>query len=584
MSELFDTLGLDADVSWRWWVGSMAKVTVWLAAVWLVESLLKRRSSALRHATVLAGAVSVPLVLLLNLSPIPDAEGWQARAWWTRTVAAAVEVGGETSPAAAAPGEKPAALQPPPREQPSAWLQWVMLTWSVGMMWSLVCLAGSWWRARRMQRRCLAFPSSGLPAEFRSLRVFTGAAVPMTVGLCRPAVLLPSDAVTWPEAQRMAILRHEAAHVRRRDVLWAALAHAALAPVWWHPLAWRTRKALARLREEACDDAVLRAGVAPDGYAELLLRFVQAGHEQRVHEHPAPLAVGIAPGSYWHRRLARLFDASADRRPLARWHLVGVAVPVAAAAGSGTLMVGCASPVRSSIAVSPVSFAEKNPVSIPPLPSGTVIYRVELTFFELILPEQHVAHLPDFVAAASGQKRVLSPEEGWQLFHVRRKGTRDLLTAPQITVKAGQRAKFEEIREFVYPTAFESDAQGKPVPVTYETRNIGATCEVEVRRPTPDGRVRLRVVPSLVEFRGFRPHPTVARAQEPIFDTRETLFDGTLENGSYIVIGATNDSQSRVDFVPGLGVLPVVGRLFRHQQEETYKRLAAVRVVVSPAP
>jgi type II secretory pathway component GspD/PulD (secretin) len=92
------------------------------------------------------------------------------------------------------------------------------------------------------------------------------------------------------------------------------------------------------------------------------------------------------------------------------------------------------------------------------------------------------------------------------------------------------------------------------------------------------------VVPSLVEFRGFRPHPTVAGAQEPIFDTRETLFDGMLKNGSYIVIGATDDSQSAEDIVPGLGVLPVVGRLFRHQREEPFKRLAAVRVVVSPAP
>jgi hypothetical protein len=354
----------------------------------------------------------------------------------------------------------------------------------------------------------------------------------------------------------------------------------ALSPVWWHPLAWRTRRALARLREEACDDAVLRAGVAPQGYAELLLRFVRAGHDQAAHGHPATLAVGIAPRTDWHRRLARLFDASADRRALARWHLVAVAVPVGAAAVCGTLMVGCAAPARRSI---PVSFPEKNPVAVAPLPSGATGYQVELTFFELTLPEQDAVKLPDFAAAATGQKRVLSPEDGWQLFHVRRNGT-DMLTAPKITLQAGQRGKVEVIREFVYPTAFALDAQGKPVPVTFETRNTGVTCEIEVRRHAGDGRVRLRVVPSLVEFRGFRPHPSVAGAQEPVFDTGDTLFDGTLENGSYVVIGLTDDTRSVEEVVPGLGALPVAGRLFRHQRDERVNRLAAVRVVVSPAP
>jgi beta-lactamase regulating signal transducer with metallopeptidase domain len=580
MNDVLEVLGLDPDSAWMWWLGSMAKVTVWLAAVWLAERWLARRSAAWRHATVLAGALSVPVVLLLNLSPIPDAEGWQARAWWMRTVAGAVEDGGQASPTVAAVAENPGTFLPAGQGAPSSWPRWILLAWAAGMVWSLVTLIRSWRRARRLRSRCVEFPSAGLPDEFRSLRVLTGTTVPMTVGLFRPAVLLPAGAVTWPEAQRTAILRHEAAHVSRRDVLWAAAAHVALAPVWWNPLAWRTRKALARLREEACDDAVVRAGVAPHGYAELLLRFIQAGHEQHAHRHPAPLAVGIAPRTDWHRRLARLFDASADRRALARWHLMALAVPVGAAAVCGTLVVGCAAPARTSV---PLSFPEKNPAAIAPLPAGVTRYQVELTFFELALPEQDVMKLPDFAAAATGQKRVLSPEDGWQLFHVRRNGT-DLLTAPKITLPAGQRGKVEVIREFVYPTAFESDAQGKPVPVTFETQNTGATCEIEVRRQAPDGRVRLRVVPSLVEFRGFRPHPTVAGAQEPIFDTRETLFDGTLENGSYVVIGATDDSQSAEDIVPGLGVLPVVGRLFRHQREEPFKRLAAVRVVVSPAP
>src|SRR5207253_3956813 len=108
----------------------------------------------------------------------------------------------------------------------------------------------------------------------------------------------------------------------------------------------------------------------------------------------------------------------------------------------------------------------------------------------------------------------------------------DLLSAPRVTTKSGQRAVIEIVREFRYPTQFQppqipqtvgtvrNDTSGltgnliplgstSTVPVTpttptaFETRNTGVTLEVE---PVigPDGiTIDLNLVPQVVEFEGF---------------------------------------------------------------------------------
>jgi protein involved in polysaccharide export with SLBB domain/beta-lactamase regulating signal transducer with metallopeptidase domain len=60
-------------------------------------------------------------------------------------------------------------------------------------------------------------------------------------------------------AERSAILRHELAHLRRRD-LWKSLALRALAlPQWFNPLAWLAVRRFDEAAEWACDDAATSA-------------------------------------------------------------------------------------------------------------------------------------------------------------------------------------------------------------------------------------------------------------------------------------------------------------------------------------
>jgi general secretion pathway protein D len=210
----------------------------------------------------------------------------------------------------------------------------------------------------------------------------------------------------------------------------------------------------------------------------------------------------------------------------------------------------------------------------------------------------------------------------------------DLLSAPRVTTKSGQRAVIEIVREFRYPTQFQppqipqtfrSDtvstqletpgaivgAAAFPVtpttPTAFETRNTGVTLEVE---PIvgPDGvTIDLNLVPQVVEFEGFinygSPIKTVqptllgASAQsvvltdnvinQPIFSTRKVTTNVSVWDGQTVVLGGLirEDVQKTEDRTPIIGDIPLLGRLFRTNVEQHIKRNLIIFVtarVVTP--
>jgi type II secretory pathway component GspD/PulD (secretin)/tetratricopeptide (TPR) repeat protein len=216
----------------------------------------------------------------------------------------------------------------------------------------------------------------------------------------------------------------------------------------------------------------------------------------------------------------------------------------------------------------------------------------------------------------------------------------DLLSAPKITTKSGQRAVIEIVREFRYPTQFTEpkvpDITGRgtsntastttialPVvgpstPSNFETRNTGVTLEVE---PVvgPDGiTIDLNLVPQVVEFEGFinygSPIKTVNPAllnfitgstasvtglsqaitltdnviNQPIFSTRKVTTSVSVWDGQTVVLGGLmrEDVQKVEDRTPFLGDIPVVGRLFRSNVDQHIKRNLIIFVtarLVNPA-
>jgi general secretion pathway protein D len=195
-----------------------------------------------------------------------------------------------------------------------------------------------------------------------------------------------------------------------------------------------------------------------------------------------------------------------------------------------------------------------------------------------------------------------------------KKGT-DLMTAPSITARSGEKALIEIIREFIYPTEYEppelpnsigGGGQGDqglggnagifPVtpatPTSFETRNTGVTLEIEPTIGGNDFVIDLRFAPDIVEFEGFVNYgspiqspatdflgnPTTVtitenRIEMPVFSSRRVTTALTIYDGYTVAVGGLmrEDVQTVEDKVPVLGDIPIVGRLFQTKAENRIK-------------
>jgi general secretion pathway protein D len=194
----------------------------------------------------------------------------------------------------------------------------------------------------------------------------------------------------------------------------------------------------------------------------------------------------------------------------------------------------------------------------------------------------------------------------------------DLVSAPKVTTKSGQRATIQIVREFRYPTEYDLPSVTQTpgsiftpatptTPTSFETKPVGITLEVE---PTvgPDGyTIDLILSPRVVEFDGFinygSPISTVVTTvsavgalsvsanflvtanviNKPVFSTREVTTEVTVYDGQTVVIGGLmrEDIQKTEDKVPILGDIPLAGRLFRTTADQHIKRNLIMFVTAS---
>ena len=152
-------------------------------------------------------------------------------------------------------------------------------------------------RVRRCATRSTP-DAHGLPAGGYELRFSEDCPGPLTWGVLRPVILMPWAALDWPLERLEPVLRHELAHVRRRDGLAQALSLLACALYWPNPLVWSARRALRREAEAAADDAVIASGVRPSDYAALLLELAR---QWRGEDRASPSLAMAAPAALTER-------------------------------------------------------------------------------------------------------------------------------------------------------------------------------------------------------------------------------------------------------------------------------------------
>jgi general secretion pathway protein D len=188
----------------------------------------------------------------------------------------------------------------------------------------------------------------------------------------------------------------------------------------------------------------------------------------------------------------------------------------------------------------------------------------------------------------------------------------DLMTAPSITARSGQKATIEVIREFIYPTEYEPPElpQGggnnnligggggggniatPATPTAFETKNTGVTLEIEPTIGENDFVIDLRFLPEIVEFEGFINYGspiqapstdifgnpvnaiiTENRIEMPVFSKRSVNTSLTIYDGYTVAVGGLmrEDIQNVEDKVPILGDIPLIGRLFQSKSENRIK-------------
>ena len=208
----------------------------------------------------------------------------------------------------------------------------------------------------------------------------------------------------------------------------------------------------------------------------------------------------------------------------------------------------------------------------------------------------------------------------------------DLLSAPSVTTKSGQRAIIEVIRELRYPKTYTAPqvpsissttgttvigaAAAVPVVVTpttpqdWETRNTGVTLEVEPVVGGDATTIDLNLIPQVVEFEGFINYGSPINAvgvntvagisvsqpvqltpniiNQPVFSTRKVTTSVSVYDGQTVVLGGLmrEDVQKTEDKVPIIGDIPLVGRAFRTNTEQHTKKNLVIFVtakIITPA-
>lgn len=252
------------------------KSTVLLAAGVLSLRFLQRQDPAVRHVVCLAALASAATVPLLAF--------WSPQ--WSFLISVPASTGAGSGGNTVGTGW-------------ASWLMALATIWALGTLALAVRAVGGWMMLLQVRRRSVYF-QRGDNAEVRTADVNT----PLTCGVMRPLILLPTNAQEWTDLRLRAVLLHESAHVRRRDCMARYISQGARAFLWWNPLAWMLAARLNHEQELACDDAVLSAGIPVETYASMLLDVARECSNSLV----LGCAMAARNASALHERFQHLFE------------------------------------------------------------------------------------------------------------------------------------------------------------------------------------------------------------------------------------------------------------------------------------
>jgi beta-lactamase regulating signal transducer with metallopeptidase domain len=212
--------------------------------------------------------------------------------------------------------------------------------------------------------------------------------MPFACGTLHPTIVLPVESEGWSPERRSAVLLHELAHVRRRDLVGHTLGRIACAVYWFHPLVWTAAKRLRSESERACDDLALMCGTRAADYAEHLLDIVTSVRGDRT----PMVALAMARRKEFEGRMLAILDPQARRSIPNRWKtgaLVG-------ALGVLSIIVGAAAPMPRVAPATPSQSAKASEVVSDVVNAPQVV------------APRHVVPAPQVAPPANASERTVS--------------------------------------------------------------------------------------------------------------------------------------------------------------------------------
>ena len=162
--------------------------------------------------------------------------------------------------------------------------------WSIGFLFMLARFLIGWQKIKQIIRSAEPLP---VPVDINTGNTFTDRSKlflstlidgPLCLGIFRPVILLPKDLyLNGRPEDLMMILRHELAHIERRDCLVNIFQRIIEAILFFHPFIWYASAQLTHQREILCDHHVISKGVTPIDYIELLTRVIEQGFGMKSH-------------------------------------------------------------------------------------------------------------------------------------------------------------------------------------------------------------------------------------------------------------------------------------------------------------
>ena len=218
---------------------------------------------------------------------------------------------------------------------------WIVGIWAVLVLLRLARFSRAVHRVHRLRRDAFVLSPAQVGMASRiiegkyqvALLESTAIDDPVTVGVFRPAIVLPSKVLPYLGDQELsAVLAHEYGHIRRRDFPVHILCELLSLPVAWHPGIGYLMSKISQTRELACDDyAAARVGKRRS-YANTLLRLASLClHVPRGNA----AGLGIFDGDNLETRITMLTRKTLS---LSRTGVIGFALATSITFGAGAVL------------------------------------------------------------------------------------------------------------------------------------------------------------------------------------------------------------------------------------------------------